>query len=772
MQEGFPTLSSGRSLRNVRAILWVALFAYFVIFTGFPLRDPSTAERVTSSVLAAVLCGLYLLRAPGQADRIDRNLLIAAVLFLIPCVLSRFPRESLHSSLTIFVLLAGLFTAREVLSHDSARRLFLAGMMVLSALLTVVFAAQVLIPYVEWWARTGWRVLPPLDLKSLPQPWTLRYEPLILLLLLYPAWWVGRASSLRVAAGIAVGALLAAATLVVGSRNIWLAVLVGLIAVALLGVLRRTWRASRIVERPVVLLAVAGGLLVAAVIGGSALERAIRVAPLTERAATWSSALSAWLDRPIFGQGPGSFPWLLQLTGYFDTNSYAPHQPDSSYVQLLAGAGIVGVIAFLLAAYTLAPAIWKGRARGAVFAIAVVITAGIGLGPTEFMPILVVGVGWIALARPRSSDAAPALAMPRASRVVRFTTVVAATIVGLAYGATVVGAVDYSNAVQAIYAGDTVRADSLLSEAAILDPGLAIYPRQLGTVRLLANDLRGASDALHKAVATNPRDDLAWRELGIVLFQQGDSADSIRSLERAVAIQRSDPSNLLLYARTLLAVGDESSAKAILSEVVQAWPLIVADPTWGEFIRPFDTQELLGAAWDRWQSGATSPEPLNLQPLLLAIMTDENGSRVRSAESRLSGGLRDAFISATRCDDTAEDSLASLPASEVRQETYWALVLRMAAENHQGGVGQYLRIHQLMTGDNLYAGLSEELNPLSASGLRGSNNDVAGYRRTAVVWQPTPWDLPSPWVGQALWYRQPGPSARTSGLAALARQCH
>lgn len=152
----------------------VAVFAYFVVFGDLAWRDIPVA-RIASGLLAAGVVLLYVVRAAGRADRIDRNILLALLVFILASIFSRFPRQSFDSVLAALLYVAALFVAREVLARDSARRIFIAGLIALSALLTLATATQMIVPFVEWWGLTDWGVPPPLDLKALPQPWAFRY---------------------------------------------------------------------------------------------------------------------------------------------------------------------------------------------------------------------------------------------------------------------------------------------------------------------------------------------------------------------------------------------------------------------------------------------------------------------------------------------------------------------------------------------------------------------------------------------------------------------
>jgi O-antigen ligase len=755
---------------DLPAIGAVAVFAYFVLVGDLGWRDMPSVVRLFSIVLAACIVGIYLARAPRRADRFDRDILLALLVFAIASVFSRFPRQSFDSVLAALLYASALFVARGILARDSARRIFIACLMALSVLLTILTATQLIVPFVEWWARTNWATVPPLDLKVVPEPWVFRYEIALLLLLLYPSWWVGRMTRFRVFAGLVVGILIVAIGVIVGSRTVWLAAGGGAAAIVTPLVRRGfQWDARRVAF----LGAIIGGViasLFASGLGTTLVERVLRAAPIAERGSMWGPLLEAWTERPLVGYGAGSFPWLLQLTDYFDTNSLSPRHADSAIVQLVVEEGLIGVIAALVVLLAVLPAVFRGRSRAAPFALVACLVAEVGLNPAEFAFLTAAAIGWVAFAAPRVPQARSRIrnsdAMPL--RVLR---IGAASLIGLAFTATTVAALAYSSARETIAEGDLQGGDTWLEIAAALDPGLAIYPRQLGTLRLIAGDPQAAIGALERATATNPADDLAWRVLGLAYAEVGDGAGSKSAIQRATELQRSDATNLLLMAASLRGEGNEAAVTDVLAEIVQAWPLIVAAPGWTEFVSPSSTKEILVMARDRWLHGLPSPEPLSVQPLLLGVMTGLNDESLERVRIRMSPTMRDEYIAVMRCDPNAGAILRAAHEVDRRQATYWALTVRLA-ELETGSSVDYRRLHRIMTGDDLLsAPLRRALNPLYVNGVRGSNTDIWGYRRLPISWPESAWDLPSPDSGFARWHREPIDAVREAGIADILDGC-
>jgi O-antigen ligase len=757
---------------DVRAIVAIAVLAYFVLVGGLLWRDIPIAPiaRVISSALAAWVVLLYVVRAPARADRFDRNILIGVLLVTVAGGFSEFPRQSFDADLGALLYGAALFVAREVLSRESARRLLVVGLMVLSGLLTIVIAGQLIVPFLQWWALTDWKVFPPLDLKIQPEPWIFRYELILLLVMLYPSWWIGRITRLRAAAAVLIGILIVATCLIVGSRTIWLASGAGVAALVLPRVQRGFASDIRGWARTTTAVAVVVTALLVSGLGAAIVERVFRIAPLAERGSTWGPLLALWADRPFVGHGPGSFPWLLQLTTYFDTNSLSPRTPDNTLIQLLAETGLIGLTAALLVLGTVLLAVFRGSSQSARFALIACLVAGVGLNPAEFAPITAIAITWVAFGVPRQ-PVVPVRAPTARTSGFQAVSVVAVLLIGLAFAATSVADYAYSSARAAIAAGDHRQAESSLELATVLDPGLAIYPRQLGTLRLIDAQYGAATIALERATVLNPSDDLAWRILGLARAETGDWTGSRMAMDRAVDVQRSDPTNLLLLAEILRRQGNQPAAAAVLAEVVQGWPLIVAAPGWAAWADAISTGELVNAAHDRWIRGLPSPEMLVSQPILLGVMIGLGDTVLEREQARLTPTLRRAYVAVMRCDQDAAGVLHRSSTADQRTATYWALSIRLAHVSNASS-GEYQRLYLIMTGDTVLSDRTfPPLNPLDENGARGSSADTWGYRRFPIEWPDSRWHLPSPRSGFAHWHRDPGGAVREAELERILGGC-
>lgn len=753
--------------QTVAIIAAVLGLAYFVILGEAGQLDPHPVIRTVNAVAAGALILTYLVNAPAQADGVDRGVLLSLVLFAAAAVLAQFPRQAFDALLAALLFAAAFFVARTLLARDTGRLAFLWCLIGLSALFTFLTAARWLLLALEWWSLTGSSVIPPLDLNLAAAPWGHRHDLTLLCVMLYPSWWVGRVGPRRAAGATVVGILLLLIVLVDGSRNLWIAIALASAALFIpLAVQHRPTDRRRQVAVGAALLA---SVLVVAASGivGTVLERILTTGSIVARGAMWGPLLEAWLSKPVAGYGPGSFPWILQLTDYFDTNAYAPRHPDSVIFQLLPEAGLVGVAAVLIVGVTLLPPILSGRSKAALWALITFAAAGLAANPTDFGFLVAVAVGWAAFAIPREVERPVRTSVGR--RPVTLASLACFALITVAWTATSVADVAYLSARSAIHDGRLDDALPRLELARRLDPGMALYARQLGTARLLVNDAPSAIRSLEVAARLNPSDDLAWRTLALAHAAFGHSGAAWAALERALETQRSDPTNLLLAAKWQMQEGRDDDATATLGEFVQAWPEIVAAPGWHELLPPgVSTLDVIEVALDRWSQGLPTPQVRGLQEGLLSAMAGHIDAAEASAREWLGPSLGPAYAAVMACQPQASALLAEAAGNVRRTSLYWLLVVRQSRLD--GEVDRRSeRLLEIMTDAQSSSPPAEAtLNPLNENG--GFSADIWGYRREPITW-PGYEQLPDPGVGAARWLAEPGEAVRAADLDTVLPGC-
>jgi O-antigen ligase len=689
------------------------------------------------------------------------------VLFAGSGVLAQFPRQALDGVMTALLFAAAFFIARSLLRSDDARRQFAICLMVLSAVITFLTAANWITTFVEWWSLTDWTVFPPLNMNLFGGPWGHRHDLTLLIVMLFPSWFLLPAAPIRTALATVIGLLTAVIVVIDGSRTIWLAVAVASgVLLLLLG--RRIWPADRRRRLFIGLAAVIAlvGLAVSGVLG-FLIERAVASESFDMRLTMWRALVDAWIERPIAGYGPGSFPWILQLTDYFDTSSLAPRHPDNAGFQLLGEGGLLGVAGLVVLLVVLVPAIYRGRSRAAMWSLVVFAVASLGQNPTDFGFLVAVGIAWTAFAIPHG-------ALPPDRSVIspswtRWATVAAFGVVAVAWTSTAVGDVVYGSGRAAIGEGDKGQATALWASATTTDPGMGIYRRQLGAAHLVLGEAESAVGPAQASVTITPSDDLAWRVLALARLAADDPEGARAAIEAALGAQRSDATNLLLLARLQVDVGDPA-VMTTLAEIAQAWPEVVSAHGWPGLVPTGNTtQEVVNLALDRWAQGAPSPDPLTDQPVLLAVMAGDLDRAESFALELLGPIMGPASVEVLACQPDARATLEHATEQDRRGALYWTLAERQAAL--EGDLDERAaRLLEIMTGRPRAAlWVDHALNPLDENG-KGYTADTWGYRRIPVLWSDYAL-LPDPEAGAARLRVEPREAVRSAGLEAEMPEC-
>ena len=747
----------------------MAAFSYAVLIGGTAVGELMPQLRIINGILALAMITTVVLRAGSMSDRIDRGVAAALVAFAAAAVLSQFPRQSFDALFGALAWASSFLLARELLAATWMRRMFIQVMIGLSVLLTFVTLIRWLPVLQTWWANSG-IALPPFDLDYPGAPWGHWHDLTLLLVILYPAWWVGEPGMLRRAAAIVIGLTTLAIVAVDGSRNVWLAIALATAVVGGQWVVRRP---SVIRRAGIPVTAALTVLLVIAVVTGLASSLAARVADvasLGSRWAMWGPLTGVWLRDPVSGLGPGSFPWALQMTDYFSANSLAPRHPDSVVFQLLPEAGLLGVAAVGLVVVTLLPAVLAGRSTAAAWAILVFATAGLGANPTDFGFLIAVAIAWAAYAVPR--DASVTRAPSRGHRIVPAASVAIVVVIAVAASATGWSGVAYDRARASIDRGDLANGIRELNGAIELDPAMALYWRQRGVARYLDGDLDGAASDLATATRLNPSDDLAWRSLAIAERAGGDHEAAETALDRAASVQRSDATNLLLLAQWHREDGADG-AGSILAELVQAWPNATGSRAW-ESVLPNATTipDIVDAAFERWRSGADSLEPENGQGVSLSVLAAQQDALQSALEGMdTTARLREATESVFQCEDDALGDLSGSTIAEQRTLLYWLLRYRANATIGVTDV-EAMRIIGIWGGGSLLPEDADAtLNPLNENGTPGYSADRWGYRRNPIAWPNAPVKLPSPQAGAVHWLIDPVGAVAEAGLTGRMPSC-
>lgn len=744
-------------------VQWASLFAavtlgYVVLVGGTTAGELDPALRLVNAGIGGALVVAYLLRAPDGADRIDRAVLIALLLFAAAAVLSRYPRQSFDAVLAALTYAAALFVARDLLAGEQARRIFGRTLIALSGIITITAAVRWLPLVAEWWALNDWAVIPPLDLALPSGRLGHRHDLALLIAMLYPSWWIGRPGPIRIGIASVIGFVAFLLVIVDGSRTVWLALGVATAVIAAPMVVRRIRRGRRAPLYVLGTVAAATVIALATGLAGTFLDRALNFNTVSYRSAMWGPLTESWIAQPLAGSGPGGFPWILQQTGYFDTNTWAPRHPDSVIFQLLPEAGLLGLAAVLCLSFTLMPGVFRGGSAAARWSLIAFATAGIGMNPTDFAFLIAVALGWAAYALPRAVD----VNLPARRTKARVVNAVAFAAIGVAYLATLGAATMYARAAEAIQQADFDEAEQRLTLAIGLDPGMALYWRERGTLSLVGGNAKGAVSDLDRAARINPSDDLALRTLALALRDSDATDRASNSLDMAIEAQRSDPTNMLLRAQWALSDDRDAEALNTLGEIVQAWPAIVAAPGWDAMLSSSDmtTADVVAEAIDRWERKLTAPDG-NLA--LLAVIAHRNDVLERLRWETGADSIQARAANSYRCSNDSPGSVDSVSDTDRRTPSFWDSALRESAWRGSSDP-RVTRIRAIMSGGTIdLADADRTLDPLGHYDPNGFSADAWGYRRPPIAWPPFPLQLPSPGAGALRWLIEPAAASEASG---------
>lgn len=442
------------------------------------------------------------------------------------------------------------------------------------------------------WILVGAPGLPPLRLPAEGTPFgSVAVPPFVII----PAWALAgliQPAWLRRIVRIGLVAVGIPMTILSGSRSAWLAIGVA----AVIGLAPFAWRhrhrlrPSRVTWQA--LLAAAGALAVVALVVALVVPRLTAITSVLYRFALWRDTLAAWQTDPILGIGPGFMPYARQAAAADFT--FPVRQPHSHNLPLgvLGDAGVVGLALAAVVVVTLLVVAGPWRSRTSVGRTAGIVLIGLGVGglfdDLTFIPgfdilaitliaVALLDAGAVDWARPswgRGGRWLPATLAAVAGGAVLLAAMVTADAGGIAYRAGIRSAVD----------GSWAESTSWLTRAVEIDPWHPAGPAALAVAAEAAGRPEIARTAAETATTLNPGDATAWTNLSLLCRDAGDEACQVHAAERAAAMARYGPAELL-NAAVLLEDGGEAVAAdrayrlSLLSQVrtsfVLDWPRTV-----------------------------------------------------------------------------------------------------------------------------------------------------------------------------------------------------
>ncbi|HYN63797.1 MAG TPA: O-antigen ligase family protein, partial [Candidatus Limnocylindrales bacterium] len=440
-----------------------------------------TSVRALGAGIGAVLILAYLVKAPRHHDLVDGLVLAGLLAFLVTCITSSIPRLSFEAATSAIAYAAAFYVARGAVSDQRGRDLAVLLLGILGTILSLLFLIAWASVWIRWTSIVGGG-LPPLDL-TLPSAPFAPIRVAILIGLLTPATILLARRPRIWPAGVIGTAASFAVILMSGSRSVWLGVIAAAAVAVALGGGRRILR----MPRPVLVGAAAVGVGFIAVVGPQLVARLATGSTIELRVGMWSETIARWLESPLLGYGPGTFPAQFNLTDYYNTYEPWTSHPHNAVVQLLLEGGIVGVIGLGFVAAAVVAGVRRAGHLAWAPAAAIGFLAAVSLteNPTLIPYLIVLLIVWVALAVPRVPAEQPSSADGRLrAAAVTLSAVVAGMVL-----AHLVASGAYEGASAAAETGNRDEVVRQLTVAATLDAAFPFYQRELGTWLLAQGDV-------------------------------------------------------------------------------------------------------------------------------------------------------------------------------------------------------------------------------------------------------------------------------------------
>ncbi len=701
---------------------WLALLAYFILVGGTPGSEFNGLIRSLNACIAVVLITRWIWTLRVDHDATDELTLAALLLFLGACVLSMFPRQSLDAGVQATALVAAFYFARRRLPGSARLRVETCGAWLCIGLSLIVLVAW----GATWfaWLQASGGIAPPLSLVPPTGTFGNRHDVALLVMLLVPFLWTQGFQRRRPIS--IVGSVLAISVLLIdGSRNLLLAAVASsLILFFGFGLHVRLPR-LRVLGTMLAAIALAVTVLVA---NSPALSsRVANVATVFTRFSLWNESVGVWLAHPLAGVGPGGFPFSYQLSEHFRNSLFDPRHPDNALIQLLVETGLLGLAAgtICVAVLVIGARTRKRSELCAVWALLFFAFTTVGANPTDFLFLLAPAVVWASFLVP--SDSGP---REHRSSSLRSSTVIAGLLssgnvmIAAAVLATSVASISYQIGWMAYQRGDGAGAASALDLAITLDPSLAIYRRERGSLAFAAGQWDQAATSYGDALSINRYDPVAWRGLALTELQLSKTAASIRAAKVATDLMFLSPQNQIVLAAA--AREDLSTFETATRTALEQAPQL-AVVSWDGTILGFADRVAVARRAAETSLSEVGPN-VSFGRLLLAVLT----GRPDMAEAAMRGvppvQRRSAasLASFAACDLDAADMLID-DASKTEGEfpSFWiarSVVSAATGHQHQRIVAMSVRVLRLPDGPPQWV----------VSALAGDRSDAWRYRRVAL----------------------------------------
>lgn len=593
-----------------RIIAWAALFVFFGFYVTiggtYPWLGLGSARVLTHLGFAslAVIWATLAWRRSGWVPEpsIAASAVAVVAVATVSAVASPVPRVAFEAVIAGSCL-ACAFLFLTCLARDPWFRPRLTQLIVLFAVLLVLaYAVENLIGWVRWYSVTHSLAFP---LRpggaSLTFGAIAAVAALLLLVVPFAVVILWQAEAHRSALLLAFVAL--AELTITGSRAAYLGAIVSG-AIAGTFWLRGRPGAARqnllLVARRLLLIGVPLAALASLLFAGPLVARLFDANTIWERFSIWIAAERLIADRPIFGNGPGTWP-VLSFARY---PSGAPilvvSHAHNTFIQLAVDVGLVGISA--IAAFLVIVGRFVRRATVSTDARlshpAVAILMGVAGFATLSLVDHLVNIGAIVLVLAilaawviGGTASTQALTFPFPARQRRRSKWLAASLlVVLAAAAVPVAVTDRATFAsesgnRALQRLDWSTATAAFTEAVELDPGFVFYSYELAAVQSFTGDAASARRSYQELAIV---DRAPWVLLSLAYLEL-DAGDHAAALEHAGwALDRGygDAEVALNVGAIAEGAGDAQLALDARAQAVAEAPAIAGSPYWASTATP------------------------------------------------------------------------------------------------------------------------------------------------------------------------------------------
>ena len=130
---------------------------YAVLVGGTGYGELVPVLWIPSAVMAICIGAAYLLFAPSIADRTDKRILVALLLFIATALLSKQPRQSLDAVLLVATYAGAVFVGRGLFSKRQARFALVRVLRLLSFMFMFIALVRWIPALMSWWSGAARR---------------------------------------------------------------------------------------------------------------------------------------------------------------------------------------------------------------------------------------------------------------------------------------------------------------------------------------------------------------------------------------------------------------------------------------------------------------------------------------------------------------------------------------------------------------------------------------------------------------------------------------